>query len=75
VFWLKQFYHFNNDLLKEYKFLDDFEESLEMLEKGRWRDKKGCSELQRQMMEAISSQNETKVVAKYIFSFLVLHYG
>jgi hypothetical protein len=75
MFWLEQFHHFNKDLLKEYKFLEDFEESLRQLEKGKWRDKKGCSELQGEIMSAISNQNETKVVTKYLFLFLVLHYG
>jgi predicted DNA-binding protein YlxM (UPF0122 family) len=69
LFWLKQFYHFNSDLLREFKFLEDFEESLKMLEQGKWREKEGCSELQGQIMEAISNQNETKVVTKCVYSY------
>jgi predicted DNA-binding protein YlxM (UPF0122 family) len=55
--------------LREYKFLEDFEESLKMLEQGKWREKEGCSELQGQIMEAISNQNETKVVTKCVYSY------
>jgi hypothetical protein len=64
LFWLKQFYHFNKDLLKEYKFLNRFKETLEKMEANEWSDKKGCSEIQGQIMDAISSQKETKVVTK-----------
>jgi hypothetical protein len=75
LFWLKQFYHFNKDLLKEYKFLEDFEEPLKKLEAKKWFDEKNASKLQGQIMDAISSQNETKVVTKHITLFLVLHFG
>jgi hypothetical protein len=75
VFWLEQFYHFNKDLLNEYKFLEDFEESLRQLEKGKWRDKEGCSEFQGEIMSAISNQNVTKVVPTLSLLILVLHYG
>jgi hypothetical protein len=69
LFWLEQFYHFNSDLLKEYKFLHRFKEILEQMEAQEWSDDKGASKLQGQIMSVITKQKETKVVTNYSFLF------